>query len=315
MIVRKRNRPKVLQKTEALISRLPAKHQALPILHGEAAKRQAGYNGERKFDYYANLFPRQYAILHDITLNVDQVDLQLDSIILSNQAIYIIEVKNYAGTVVFDTNLNQCIRDNGETLEGFDDPVIQVKNAELLLKKWLFDKQLEELPVYSFIAFANEKAIVKIEGGTKINNLTRVNAIPNLIMDFDDTLPKKKPYLKEKVIPHLLKECKDFDFDLFKKYNIQQSDIQSGVQCLACNTLTMKWHRRYWRCQKCHNRSENAHLKALKDYQLLIGNDITNAQSREFLQLNCRFASRRFLQKANYQLKDKSKTWIPKGRL
>src|SRR5699024_7572336 len=178
---------------------------------------------------------------------------------------------------------NQCIRDNGEVSEGFDDPITQVKNAKLLLEKWLYDKQLAGLPIYTLIAFANAQTIIKIEGNTTIDNITRVKAVPNKIIELDQSLPKKNQTLKGKITSNIIQTCKDFDMNLNQKYNLKPADIQTGVQCPICYTHTMYWSRKSWHCQKCEHKSKDAHIKALYDYQLLFGKEISNATCRKFL--------------------------------
>src|SRR5699024_5701677 len=177
MLIKKRGKPLPLQKLEALQRRLPPNHPSLPKIQQEIEQREAGYQGERKLDYYTSLLSKDFAILNDVTLKVSGNQVQMDSLILSNQAMFIIEVKNFYGTVIFDTNLRQCIRDNGKRLEGFDDPITQVENIELLFKKWLHDRQLSGIPIYTIIAFAHSSTILKVEGEGNINNVTYVTSV------------------------------------------------------------------------------------------------------------------------------------------
>lgn len=68
MIIRKRKKPKPLQKLDALIPRISPAHPKLPLLRKQAASYQKGYNGERKLDYHLQGMPEQFTIINDATL-------------------------------------------------------------------------------------------------------------------------------------------------------------------------------------------------------------------------------------------------------
>src|SRR5699024_6041770 len=135
MNLRQRQKPIVLEKLEVLSNRLLSNHQELPKIKSEVAQRQSRYKGKRRLDSFLRYLQQTYSMLNDVTLVLDNVKTQFHSIIISNQAIYLIEVKNITGTVTVDTTLRQFTRENGQGLEGFDDPITQVENATLFLNK------------------------------------------------------------------------------------------------------------------------------------------------------------------------------------
>ena len=309
MILRQRQKPIVLEKLEVLSNRLLPDNPELPKIEREVAQRQAGYKGELRLDYFLRYLPQTYSILNDVTLVLDNVKTQFDSIIISNQAIYLIEVKNITGTVTVDTTLRQFTRENGQGLEGFDDPITQVENATLFLNKWLRAHHLEGLPVFNFIAIASSKTIINVTGDEPPPRFTYVNAIPGRIIAMNEKLEKSNHQLKTSIIQKLQENTATFDFDIFKYFRIQPSDIQTGVQCPACGALTMIWKRENWRCSTCQRAASYAHHQALRDYQILFNHEMTNAQCRHFLYLSCRFVARRMLISAGYRLKKTSQTW------
>lgn len=95
----------------------------------------------------------------------------------------------------------------------------------------------------------------------------------------------------------LVKKHTEPSYDIEKTYRIPRSDLLSGVHCPSCSQLGMKYKRGSWHCGKCGCKSREAHLAALRDYYLLFGPTITNAQFREFLQLDSVYVASKMLKK------------------
>lgn len=96
MILENRQKPIALKKLDASLPRLLPHFKKRNELEGESRRRYKGYIGELKVDGYINTqFEKQYTILHDITLKIDGKETQIDSIIITPHAIYILEIKNY----------------------------------------------------------------------------------------------------------------------------------------------------------------------------------------------------------------------------
>src|SRR5690625_4860897 len=110
MITRYRTKPLSLQKIDALIARLPERHPKMAMLRKQAAMEQKGFNGERKLDYHIESLSDDYSILNDVCFSLYGKKTQIDSLIISAQAIFMIEVKSYEGVITFDAELRQCYR-------------------------------------------------------------------------------------------------------------------------------------------------------------------------------------------------------------
>lgn len=78
-----------------------------------------------------------YSILHDIRLFDQNHHFQIDTIIISAYFLLLLEIKNIAGTLLFDSKFNQLIRISEGNSEGFPDPILQVKRQEEQFRKWL----------------------------------------------------------------------------------------------------------------------------------------------------------------------------------
>src|SRR5699024_3460021 len=80
-------------------------------LRQELSNRTAGYYGEKHLDYMLRIYPHNSAhALSAIRLKYKNFDFQLDTVILTNQRHVILETKNWAGELVYDTSLRQLIK-------------------------------------------------------------------------------------------------------------------------------------------------------------------------------------------------------------
>lgn len=314
IFIRGRKKPIPLQKLDVAIPRLAVSTDKLSYLRMEAAKMQKGYNGERKLDYHLRSLPDTFSVLNDVTLTIFGKQFQIDSLIISAHAIYIPEVKSFEGTVTFNTQLRQCIQNNGKKLQGYKYPISQVETIYFHLLRWLQQRGLAGLPIYYFIAFSEQSTIINVQGdeGALGNVVSYVDEIPVRVMKKDAEIAQESAAnnnLKNRVISSIMSECEDFDYDIFERFGFSLGDIQPGIHCPECGKLGMGRLYGKWRCIGCGACSKDAHRKALDDYSLLISPKITNEECRKFLLLNSRFVARKMLQDSHFVLRNRGKVW------
>jgi hypothetical protein len=101
MIMKPRIKPLRILQNEALLRRLPDYHRKRQEIETDNRNRIAGYNGEKRLDYYLSLLPNnEFKIYNDLRLTL-QYAFQIDSLIITPFFAAIIEVKNYSGTLYF----------------------------------------------------------------------------------------------------------------------------------------------------------------------------------------------------------------------
>src|SRR5699024_4897263 len=108
--------------------------------------------------------PSEFAVFNDVTLTIFGKKFQIDSLIITAYAIFIIEVKSSEGTATFNTTLRQFIQNNGEKLHGRKYPITQVENSQFHLLRWLQQRGLGGLPIYYLIAFSEQSTIINVSG-------------------------------------------------------------------------------------------------------------------------------------------------------
>ncbi|MEH7325224.1 nuclease-related domain-containing protein [Cytobacillus firmus] len=58
---------------------------------------EKGYEGEMKFDLLAEKLPEEKLVIHDLLLEVNNSYFQIDTLIISEGIIHLIEIKNFQG--------------------------------------------------------------------------------------------------------------------------------------------------------------------------------------------------------------------------
>src|SRR5699024_5687265 len=136
-----------------------------------------------------------------------------------------------AGTITFDTILNQFIRSDGKTETGFRHPITQAENHQYQLTQWLHERH-HHIPVHFFVAISDPSTVVKVIGDEEAiaKVVARGEHIPGKIMAKDEALKAdgQARMHPRKIGDAMLRECKEYDFDILRKYGIKNSDILPG---------------------------------------------------------------------------------------
>jgi hypothetical protein len=320
MIVKKRTKPFIILILEALLRRLPVSHQKYQLLVEELGRRQAGYQGEKALDiYYRSLPEQKYMILHDLNLPDDGYNCQIDTLLLTPEFSLIIEVKNMAGKLIFDTENEQFLQINNGVEKAYPYPIAQAERHQTYLRNLLAAYHFPPVPVDYLVAISNKYASYVITG-------KNAHKVKSRIGKADVFLNKIKFYEKQYVQPLLtMKDLRKFcrlllklntlpTNYLLKKYDIQRPDLLPGVYCPTCPNHSLIRKNQHWYCPLCQTISRDAHINALKDYFLLFGSTITNKQFREFAHLKSHDTAKRILQSCNlkYSGNNRFRYYFPK---
>ncbi|MCA1029482.1 NERD domain-containing protein [Bacillus timonensis] len=311
MIVKSREMPNKIKKIEALLKRLPPHHEKRPILEEHLVKSIAGYRGEKSLDYYLQFLEKEtFSIFQDLRLK-DKNFFQIDTLIISPHFIVILEVKNIAGTLFFDQSFNQFIRYNNEKEEVLPNPILQVSRQELQFVNWLKVNKLPQVPVESFVVFANPYSQLKTnaidsEIYRKVSHCENIiSKISFLEKTFKKVFLEKKD--TKKLTKLLLKNNKVQEYNIFNEFSIGIDEVQKGVQCPGCSAIPMNREWKVWKCSFCGHSSTDAHLESLQDYFLLFQPTITNKQFRDFFFIKSSVTANRLLTSAGLECKGKTK--------
>lgn len=178
---------------------------------------EIGLQGEKEIAYELKNANIGMYVLHDITIEYEDLKAQFDYIIITKGYIYLVECKNLIGNISVDDN-GQFIRKyeyNGKRYtEAIYSPYTQIiKNLNILKKKWINansklrvaiqGKYFDKLWYKPIVVLANSKSILNTKYAPKeVRSSTirvdkLVEYIENDIRNYDRTLYNGKAYMEE----------------------------------------------------------------------------------------------------------------------
>jgi hypothetical protein len=315
LIMKKLTPPQRLFLTQILKIRLILGHSKYQEIEKDLAKRWAGYWGEIALANYVKELPHdKYLIFHDLQLKYNGIHFQIDTLLLSQNYILIIEAKNIAGTLTFDNVFKQLIRTHDDgTEESFEDPRVQCQRLQSLLRNWLVKNGCNLLPVDTLVFFKSTSTILKTNSGDKtdFSKVCKGRDLFNKIESMEQRNHQERVDTDTltKIGKLLLSQHSPKPIDILKEYNLTEKDIRSGVCCPddKCNYIPMNFKRGKWICPACQTSSKDAILKSLSHYFYLYKPTMTNLELRNYLHLPSPDTTQKVVHKLNLQTTGKTK--------
>ncbi|MDQ0216227.1 ribosomal protein L37AE/L43A [Oikeobacillus pervagus] len=311
MIVKEREFPLYIQKLQALKRRLSTDHPKIPEIEEKLAKHLAGFHGENAIDYPLSLFSEEYLILHDLRLPHKKHFFQIDTLLLSKCVIVILEVKNFAGKLLFDPLFHQLIQMKDGQEKALPDPLSQVNRLKLQLEHWLSIKKFPKVPIFPLVVISNVYSQIQT---TSMNEQLHKKVIhkdylPIKLQQIKRIFQKEQLYEKEmkKIVRLLKKDHTSADFSVLNHFQLKKEQILNGVFCPICTHLPMIRNFGTWYCSRCRHTCKDAHKSALRDYYLLLGSTLTNKEARSFLQIASSSVTSRLLRSMDFSFKGEGK--------
>jgi hypothetical protein len=251
-------------------------------------------------NYIKELPQEKYLIFHDLQLKLHDIYFQIDTLLISQTHIQIIEAKNISGTLYFDNVFNQLIRINPDgTEESFEDPRVQCRRLQDLLRRWLIQHKLHLLPIDYLIFFKSaNKTILKTTGtGTDTTRICKGRDLFSKIEEAEKRYQQVKiQATKKNEIAHfLLSQHSPKPINILQEYGLTATNLLQGVPCPNCTYIPMHYQKGKWTCSKCSSIFKDAHIEAIIDHFLLIKPTITTHECQSILHLPTSDISRRIL--------------------
>lgn len=206
-------------------------------------KLSKGFEGEIQFDKWMETLSKDWIIVNDLLLEINDSIVQIDSILIINNKLYPFEVKNYEGDYYYE---------NGRinTLSGLEikSPLQQLERNENLLRRLLQDLRINT-SIESYVCFINPhfhlyqspqkepiifhpqlSRFIKNLNSITCNNIQRSVNIAEKLVSLHQT---NSPY-KRKLIP-------DYEFDSLIK----------GIFCKSCFSQLNKRNDDILLCEQC----------------------------------------------------------------
>ncbi|WP_430790833.1 nuclease-related domain-containing protein [Virgibacillus flavescens] len=288
MIMKEQEKSKYAFQLEALNRRLSPLHKQKLLVLDALKKELSGLKGQNALNFYLGFLPQEeYLIIHNLRLQDANDFFEIDTLILCERYILLIESKNWYGTLHVDGE-KQVIRvgDDGRE-EGFPNPIPQVKTQRHRLQKWLNQNCLPDIPLLYLVVISFPSTILKpLYPNEPIPPaIIHSNSLFFKIIELNNEHTKKiidtealKQLALELVNAHHPREVQ-----VLQKFGIKKDELVNGVFCPECGAVRMQRLHSKWYCSACSHVSKNAHVAALQDYKALVGDCITNREARAFL--------------------------------
>ncbi|MGP4041791.1 nuclease-related domain-containing protein [Gracilibacillus sp. D59] len=256
MMLKERKKPLELQLYDVLSKRKE-------LSNAERKKYQRlrrGYEGECVFDSFVDAQTGSFYVLHDLQLIFYEKFFQIDSVIITNNTMYIFEVKNYLGEYYFNNDA-LCMGENIEV----ENPIHQRNRSESLVRRFLQYHGFS-LTVKAYIIFMHPQCTVYQTPSHK-QILFRSNLQSFLQkLSTNSYITQQDMQLSELLLSsHVTKH----PFEQFPSYQIKE--LRKGIICKECESFSISIINKTVFCQTCQNKElvELTILRHIREYLLL----------------------------------------------
>ncbi|WP_233549358.1 nuclease-related domain-containing protein [Lysinibacillus yapensis] len=224
-----------------------------------------GYEGEKLFDTFLEKLECDVLVLNDLLLSSSNQTFQLDTLLVTNNLVYIFEIKNYFGDFYFKNDRLFQKNDN-----EVSNPLNQLQRSELLLRQ-LLHKLGFSIPVQSMVIFINEAFTLYLAPLDKPFILpTQLKTFFQKINSHKSTLDMQHKKMAEKLSSlHMQQHPHQ------KRPSYNNDQLQTGMSCGACQSLTITIQNKKSICTTCKNEEsiDSALIRNANEYSLLFPNE------------------------------------------
>lgn len=177
----------------------------------------SGSKGEAKAYKCLQTIARKHRLLKNVELKQKDHRTELDIVVITNRAVFIIEVKNTGKDIVIDKKGNYCrVLNNGEVV--LDKNIGENMNEkEFLLREALKNSGIEDVPIRSLLVFTNSS--INVENTYDYIQECFLSQLPHIIdnditgLAFDD---KKMIKIEQVILDAQCKESYQIELDVKK---------------------------------------------------------------------------------------------------
>lgn len=284
-----------------LIARLPPTHPKIKLLEDELYRREAGYSGETNVDAFIKRtnFSKQPKVFTNVHLKVSPTfSFEIDTLIITNHYVLIIEVKNLKGVVQFVENPPHLRRtlDTGE-VTIMDCPICQIEMNKVNLDKW-FRKHGIQVDLMGLFVLANQNTIV--EDVPEDFQVVYRRQLPHFLSNLKPSEMILSDNQLKDITWNINNDQQNFNpFPLCSYYKIDPLHLKRGLLCRNCHSALFRNTRETWHCINCKKDAEDPYNDAISDWLLLVKNSITNRECRYFLNLKNKRVSNYYLRQSH----------------
>ncbi|SHS90229.1 Nuclease-related domain [Mycobacteroides abscessus subsp. abscessus] len=218
---------------------------------------EKGFAGEMKFDQLIKNLQEERYVLSDLLLEINNSYFQIDSVIITQASIYLLDIKNFQGDYYLESDKLYSVTSKRE----YKNPVIQLKRSSTLFRQLLQFLKLNYL-IESSVIFINPEFTLyqapmdqPLILPTQVDRFLKdLNRTPSKLNDGHKHLAQKLLSLHQPKNP----------FTTLPKYDYNQ--LQKGIYCKTCFSFFLSVKNQDYVCEKC-GELEKINLGVLRNVQ------------------------------------------------
>lgn len=232
---------------------------------------EKGYEGEVKFDLMAESLQEERYIINDLLLEVNNSYFQIDTVLVSQGFIHLLDIKNYQGDFYLESDKLYSVTTNRE----YKNPVTQLQRSATLFRQLLQNLKLNYLLEASLIFINPEFTLYQAPLNLPIIFPTQINRFLIDLNKMQSKLNDGHTKLAQKLLS--LHQTKN-PFTLLPKYQYDQ--LQKGIYCKTCKSFSVSIKNYDFICGKCggYERIQQAILRNVKEFKLLFPDQMLTSQ-------------------------------------
>jgi len=223
---------------------------------------EKGYEGEVKFDQLAESLHEEIYIINDLLLKVNNSYFQIDTLLILQGIVYLLDVKNYQGDFYLEKDKLYAVASGRE----YKNPLDQLKRCSTLFTQLLQNLKLDYLFESSVIFINPDFTLYQAPIDqpfiypTQVNRfLNDINKTPSKLNDGHKKLAHTLISLHQSKNPYT--ELPEYHYE----------DMQKGNYCKACGSFQVSTKFTQLLCRNCGEResTEQAILRSVDEFKLL----------------------------------------------
>jgi hypothetical protein len=227
------------------------------------SRLEKGFQGELVFDQWLMNLNEEVIILSDLLFEVQKTKFQIDSLAITQDKLYLSEVKNYAGDYYYDLEKDQFFICSGTEITN---PLHQLQRCDTLLSQLLGNLGYQ-FKIVPHLAFVNpEFSLYQLPRNLPIVLPSQLNQFMKKINSTPSKLNKRHTVLADKLISSNIKEC-----PYSKLFKYEYGQLRKGVLCKSCDSFDMTVGDSIIVCNNCNSLEtiDHAVLRNTNELRLL----------------------------------------------
>ncbi|WML41069.1 nuclease-related domain-containing protein [Neobacillus sp. OS1-2] len=221
-----------------------------------------GYEGEVMFDALTEKLHCQRYTLNDLLLDSSGSTFQIDSLMVTQEPLYLFEVKNFEGDYFYENGRFHLVYKDKE----IKNPLQQLERSESLLRQFLQNLGYK-LPIEAYVVFINpEFHLYQAPQNLPIIYPNQLNRFMNKVNKRPSTLNGFHKKLADQLVSmHQVKSPND------KLPPYDYAGLKKGNLCAACHSLKTSVVERKLFCDVCGHIEllDHAVLRGVEELRLL----------------------------------------------